>query len=161
MAGPPTLNRKGRNVKRDIRCEDGDQACDLDGARDGQCTFGVALCFGNDDPRYPLCQPSMVRSVEVKYREPKPSKGQLERLNAARLESAVAALGLEVRRRKQAIHQFAPSASDITPICGSLVRLVAPAPKTGRRGAVRKTFKLHAASVDGRRDTDRFALVCE
>lgn len=33
-----------------VVCEDGDPACDADGARDGACTFGVNACLGADEP---------------------------------------------------------------------------------------------------------------
>jgi hypothetical protein len=151
--GPAPLNRKGTKVKAKVRCIDGDPACDLDGAADGTCTFGVSLCFGNGDPRLPSCVTDTVGSVEVL--RPSAAKGDE---NAARLEQALGALGLEVRRRGAVIaEQQTPLGGDL---CGPVVRLTVPAP-TGSRRAVQKRFQIAATSTGGRRDKDAFALSCE
>jgi hypothetical protein len=154
--GPPSLNRRGTKVKPVLTCTDGDPACDLDGARDGQCTFGVALCFGNTDPRLPRCVPDRVRSTEV--RSPKAGKKGpvLDARNLEALESALGAMGLEVRRGAHVITtERGPVGTDV---CGPLVRLVAPAP--GRSKATPRRFQVRATSVGGKRDDDRFTLVC-
>jgi len=38
-----------------VTCVDGDPTCDADGAADGRCTFEVAACVNNADPRFPTC----------------------------------------------------------------------------------------------------------
>jgi DNA-binding beta-propeller fold protein YncE len=57
-------------------CRDGDPACDLDGAADRSCTFGVALCL-----RVAGCAPGTVPAVRI------------QGAGAATLQAAVAALG--------------------------------------------------------------------
>src|SRR5258706_14787850 len=42
---------------RNVECTDGDPACDLDGACDGTCRFGVAVCLNQRDPTLPNCTP--------------------------------------------------------------------------------------------------------
>jgi hypothetical protein len=156
--GPVTFNRRRTKVKNVLRCSDGDPACDLDGARDGQCTFGIAFCFGNTDPRYPRCKPSRVHSVEVV----RPSAAKLvsigNQANGMQLEQAFEALGLEVRRRDRVI------ADAITPVgdnlCSPLIRLATPAPKVDGGRPRRRRFQFLAQALNGRRDKDRLTLVC-
>jgi len=157
--GPVTLNSRGTKVKQVLSCSDGDLACDLDGARDGRCTFGVALCFGNADPRYPGCDSATIQSMEVI----RPSAGKRASLssqaNAYQLEQALGALGLEVRRRGRKITDSVSALGDNR--CSPLVRLVAPAPKVSGGKAIRQKFQLRAQATNLRRDTDSFFLVCE
>jgi hypothetical protein len=153
-SGPVLLNRAGTKMKPLLRCADGDPACDLDGSRDGACTFGLATCFGNGDPRLPACVPGAVGSAEVQ--RPSPRTGDA---NAIRLEQALASLGLEVLRRGQVIApQVAALGGDT---CGPMIRLAVPAPSGPRPRPVRRKFQLRATAVDGRADVDRFILSCE
>jgi hypothetical protein len=157
--GPVTLNSRGTKVKPVLSCLDGDLACDLDGARDGQCTFGVSLCFGNADPRYPRCDPTTIQSIEV-IRPSQAKRASISsKANAYQLEQALGALGLEVRRRGRKITESVSALGDNR--CSPLVRLVAPAPKVSGGRAVRQKFKLRARTTNRRRDTDSFVLACE
>jgi hypothetical protein len=157
--GPVTLNRRGTKVKPELRCTDGDPACDLDGVRNGQCTFGVSLCFGNADPRYPRCTPSTISSMDIL----RPRAGRRSSLdsqaNVQQLEQALGALGLEVRRRGRVV------ADPTTPMgnnqCSPLIRLVTPAPQGGAGKVVRRKFQLKARDTNKRPDTDRFLLLCQ
>ncbi len=150
---PVTLNRRGSKIKSVIRCSDGDAACDLDGARDGQCTFGVAFCFGNADPRYPKCTPSPISSMEVL--KPKATRST----SAQRIEQALGALGVEVRRRGRVIADATTPVGDSQ--CSPLVRLVMPAPKTSGGKPLLEKFQLRATAMSGQRDKDQFTLACE
>jgi len=141
--GPTALN--GTKLKPEFRCADGDAACDLDGARDGKCTMGVSICFGNSDPRLPKCAAERVRSIEV-----------LSPKADATLEGALAALGLEVRRKKQVISEAAATLGN--DFCSPLVTLVVP---TAGGKPVKKNFSLRASSTSGRVDADKFRLVCQ
>jgi hypothetical protein len=157
--GPVTLNKRGTVVKRLLRCSDGDPACDLDGARDGQCTFGVAVCFGNRDPRYPGCARDHVAGVEVL----RPRVGRKAVVagsaNAEVLESAFGDLGLEVRRGHQVISEpVAPLGDNL---CSPPIRLGSPSPAISGGRAVRGTFVLRATALGGGTDKDRFVTVCE
>ena len=51
----PSSSATGDVPARNINCNDGDPACDADGAADGRCTFEVAACVNAADPRFPTC----------------------------------------------------------------------------------------------------------
>ena len=152
-SAPVSLNRRRTRVKNVIRCSDGDAQCDLDGARDGQCTFGVSFCFGNADPRYPHCTPSEIQSMEVL--RPKATRSSA----AAEIEQALGALGLEVRRRGRVIGDSTWPVGNSQ--CSPLVSLVTPAPKAKGKKASLQEFQLSATAINGRRDRDQFILACE
>jgi hypothetical protein len=51
---------QGRELSaRAAECFDGDPSCDLDGACDGGCRFGVAVCLNQNDPALPNCTPPL------------------------------------------------------------------------------------------------------
>ena len=50
---------------REVRCFDGDPACDLDGAVNHSCLFDVDVCLFNTDPALPACTPATVTAVKV------------------------------------------------------------------------------------------------
>jgi hypothetical protein len=149
----------GTRVKPVLRCSDGDPSCDLDGSRDGTCTFGVALCFGNSDPRYPHCAPHAVESVEVVWPSAARKRATVDRNNARSLEATLAGAGLEVRRQHRVIAEAVASLGNDT--CTAPIRLLAPAPRTRQQKRVRRVFKLEARGADGQRDRDRFVVVCQ
>ena len=156
-AGGLSLDRRGMKVKPILRCADGDPACDLDGARDGTCTFGVSMCFANSDPRLPRCTPERVRSVEVLQPRADRGKSLMDLANAAALETAASALGLEVRRSG---HIIAPSITLVgNDLCTPLVELRSPAP-SGQK-PVRRGYVLRAQGINGRVDKDSFVTLCE
>jgi hypothetical protein len=151
--GPLSFNKRGNKLKNLLRCSDGDLSCDLDGARDGQCTFGVSLCFGNLDPRYPKCAPSAVDSIQVL--RPNPAKSDA----AQGIEAALGTLGLEVRRRNKVITGATTSMAPNQ--CSPLIKLVTPGPKNGKGKAVKQKFIFQAAATRGKRDKDKFVFMCE
>jgi hypothetical protein len=154
--GPRTFNKRGTKLKSLLRCADGDPACDLDGARDGQCTFGVSLCFGNADPRYPRCTASPIRSAEVL--QPSAVRGAASgRTNAERLETALSTLGLEVRRRGRVIADAGITAG--SNVCTAPIRLQVTAPRRSGK-SVKQKFKLQAQATSGPKDKDTFTLQC-
>jgi hypothetical protein len=146
--GPATLNRRGTRLKPLFQCSDGEPTCDLDGARDGQCTFGVALCFANADPRYPRCAPAAIRGVEVL--QPKASHA-----SAQAIERVLATLGLEVRRRGRVVAEATASMGNSQ--CSAPVKLVVAAGQKPNR----QKLKLRAQATNLRRDTDRLTLLCQ
>jgi hypothetical protein len=146
---PTVMNRGGTRMKPMLRCRDGDLACDLDAARDGRCTFGLALCFGNSDPRYPRCTPAPVETVEI--------LGAVDAATAAELEGALRALGLGLQHRRRLLVE--PLLTAGPDRCTPMLRLIIPAP-SGRK-AVRRTMRLRALADGAGRDTDRLVLVCE
>jgi hypothetical protein len=157
--GPVTLNRKGSKVKPLIRCTDGDPRCDLDQMRDGQCTFGVSICFGNADPRFPRCTPDRVFGIEILQPQAARLTTGGEAGNVTGLEQALGILGLEVRRRGEVVHRYLAAAG--TNMCSPVVRLVTPSPAIGGGRQVRRQFVFKAKSMFGRRDKDRFVTLCE
>jgi hypothetical protein len=62
----PNLTTKKGLPGSAISCQDGQDFCDADGAFNGQCTFQVALCLNNQDPRLPQCVPTSVSSVTLR-----------------------------------------------------------------------------------------------
>ncbi len=155
-AGPTTPNRTRTAVLGVLRCTDGDPTCDLDRTADGQCTFGVALCLANPDPRLPKCRPAAVHSFEVMAPNPDRARSTIDRTNALALEQGVGTLGLEIRRRGRVLSGGASSPIDR---CSSLVRLTTPAPATPGGKPVRRKLVLRA-TADKRVDTDRVTLEC-
>jgi hypothetical protein len=155
--GPITLNRRGTKVRSVLHCEDGDPVCDRDGARDGVCTFGVSLCFGNLDPRLESCKSRSVRSVKI-IRPRKLRGAGVGGRNATRLRRALEALGLDVRERSRVItHPGEPLGYNR---CSQTIELAVPAPRGKQKKSVRRTFQLRATAVDGSRDKDRFVFHC-
>jgi len=53
---------------RNIRCTDGDPACDLDATVDGQCQFPVAMCANSSfDAQH--CSPATLQSITIDHAE--------------------------------------------------------------------------------------------
>jgi hypothetical protein len=138
-----------------LRCRDGDPACDRDGLPNGQCAFGISVCFGNDDPRLPRCLPAPVTRFEVQRPHPRTAQAEADRANALRLEAAVSTLGVTVPGSAVA----AGSTPDMN-ACSTFVELVTPAPAPGRKRFSERKLRIRGRAVDGRRDTDTFVLAC-
>jgi cysteine-rich repeat protein len=157
-AGFPSMNGRRTRVKDVLRCTDGDPVCDADGARDGKCTFAIAMCFGNADPRFLRCRPKAVASMELLSPLASQSLSAVDAVNARSLEHMMAHMGLEVRREGRMVSPSVAPVGDS--ICSGGLELVVPAPEKIGGRPVRRKFRLRATSVTGRRDTDRFALAC-
>ncbi len=153
---PASPNPRRTGILGVLRCTDGDPACDFDRLADGKCTFGVAICVANHDPRLAKCQAAGMQSFEVMSPNPDRTRSSMDRDNGLALEQGLGNLGLEIRRRGRVL------AAGGTPpggsLCSSLIRLVTPAP-TGAK-PVRRTFQLRGVSTDRRIDTDRVSLEC-
>jgi len=153
---PGAPNRKRTSVLGTLRCSDGQSSCDLDGAKNGQCTFGVAVCLGNDDPRLAGCRPSDMVSLEVLSPSAERGKAALDKQNALALEQGFTTLGVEIRRQGRVFAEAAPATAGVN--CSPLVDLVVPAPKGSK--PTRRKFKLRGDASDGRRDLDVLVLEC-
>jgi hypothetical protein len=155
--GRITFNSRGTKLKQKIRCSDGDPVCDLDGIRNGRCTFGLALCFSSSDPRFPGCDPAEIASVEVLRR----TSGRIppdEKQHIAAMEAALRTLGVEVRRGRRLIAPaIAPVGRDV---CGPMTELSVPAPRKAQR-QIKRRISVAATSASGRRDKDRVVLLCQ
>lgn len=140
-----------------LRCLDGDLECDRDGRPDGRCTFGIALCVGNADPRLASCKPTHMVSLEVLTPNPERSAA-LDRDNAQALEHGMQVLGIEVRRRGRVL---APGRSvSSRDLCSPLVTLTTPAPGNQVRKPMRRKFKVRGTADDGRKDVNTLVLEC-
>lgn len=155
---PLTSNRPGsRNVPTyRVSCADGDPRCDFDGVtgKNGTCTFNVAVCVNNADPRAATrrCVPSAV----VEYRLLAPSTRRprdiIDVLNGGTLLEAVAGLALPpVPAVADGRVTFTPPLA--TPDrCTAFQRLVVP---IGTR-----TFRTRAIIPPKRSDADQLRLRC-
>jgi cysteine-rich repeat protein len=152
--GGAALNRGRAGI---LRCVDGDLGCDGDGRPDGRCTFGVALCIGNADPRLPGCKPTRMVSLEVLAPNPERS-ASMDRDNVQALEHGMQALGIEIRRRGRVLAQaHSVSGQDV---CSPLVSLVTPAPAGQQRKPVRRKLRVRGTAADGRKDVNTLILEC-
>ncbi len=61
----PFYNPNKPKAGKEVRCHDGEPACDLDGEVNNSCTFSVDICLRNEDPALPSCTPAVVRGVAV------------------------------------------------------------------------------------------------
>jgi hypothetical protein len=156
--GPVLPNRDGSGVLGILRCTDGEAACDRDGMVNGQCTFGVAVCLGNADPRLAACRPADVVGFEVLRPNPLRSRSSIDRTNALGLEEAVASLGPAIRRRGREVTPA--SAATGRNRCTASIELVTPAPAVQGARPVRRDVRVIALAADGRRDRDRVILEC-
>jgi hypothetical protein len=164
--GPAPLNAQGTRTVGALRCRDGDPQCDRDAAADGRCTFGLSLCFGNDDPRLPQCRSIEMESFEVRRPQADRATSADDRTNAVRLEDAASSVttafdpGLAIRRRGKLLTDQVGAPTDVNR-CTRLVDVLVPAPAAaGRRSGTRK-LKLIGWSRDGREDVDKLVLKCD
>jgi hypothetical protein len=86
-AAPFATARKGFPSSR-LRCRDGNPACDDDGIA-GQCTFRIALCINNEDPRVPQCRPSSLRSLKIRSPKLRSPRNSVDAVNARSLAAAI------------------------------------------------------------------------
>jgi hypothetical protein len=120
---------------RALVCRDG-AACDTDGAADGTCTFAVALCANNVDPRLAgdarraACQPSTLAGVTA---------------SLASLDAALTPLLPIVEE-------------GCAPLPAPIAVKLRPG-RTGRRKATLK-LKLNATTPAGTVDKDAFTFTC-
>ena len=81
----PNMTQRAGLPSRSVACADGQPFCDFDGAQDGRCTFHVAACLNNDDPRL-QCTPTGV--TDLKLTQPSPASS-----NPDNVANATALLG--------------------------------------------------------------------
>jgi hypothetical protein len=85
-----TFNYPVGNEKQ-LRCMDGDPACDVDGLANGVCKFSIAACLNNSDSRFPACMPTDVATLTLKNKAITSKKFNPQ---IQTLQDAVNALGL-------------------------------------------------------------------
>jgi len=151
----PTPPRDPRGVpSRTARCRDGDPACDADG-ENGSCTFAVALCINNHDPRLAACSPRDVQRLEVTSPR-KTSRKALERAVHAQLAVAFGAGG------ELGIDATSPFANATPDHCTGEVAIVLPLAQSssGSLRANKVKLGLKARASDKRADADVVVLQC-
>lgn len=154
---PPV--ERSRLVRRNapagrVVCHDGDTSCDFDGSgKDGACTFHVAVCVNNHDPRAAAagCTPTSLASYLVRQPRAIRPRDAFDAANGAALRAAVASL--------------------TTPggiVSGGLVSFVPPAASTAgctpfqdiRIPVGTRTLRASARTAGGAVDTDQLSLRC-
>jgi hypothetical protein len=131
--------RRANGIPRSsISCQEGDATCDIDGKADGQCTFSLALCINNEDPRYSSCTPSRLESFEVTRPNPSRPVDSADAANLAALEGAAgpAGFGVTVLRGDEVVSLGVPNA---TPnLCSAPLSIVVPLGSGGSRPGIRR-----------------------
>jgi len=125
---------------RGVTCADGDE-CDQAPER-GTCTVEVAVCLNAVDAALPRCLATEVRKVRLTQRGRRRT-----RVDLSALQAAVAALPL-------------PAAGTV---CTAPVAVSITLPGPDRKGVVRPRevrLEMQTRGRGGRRDRDRFRLVC-
>jgi cysteine-rich repeat protein len=75
------------------KCVDGDPACDIDGATDGQCTFALGVCLNKDDTRLPACHSNAITKIDIRVPAPLNPSDSVDSYNTSVFLPAVRALG--------------------------------------------------------------------
>lgn len=155
---PLTSSRPGRRNVPSYRvtCADGDPRCDFDGVtgKNGSCTFHVAVCANNSDPRVATrrCIPSTLGEYRVLAPSTRRPRDAADAANGAALLQAVAALALSpapVVADGRVV--FTPPLATLDR-CTPFQRLQVP---VGRR-----VFRTRALIPPRRRDSDQLHLRC-
>jgi hypothetical protein len=138
-----------------LACHDGDPSCDFDGlGKDGGCTFHVAVCLNNADPRAATagCEATSIASYLLQRPSTKRPRDAADAANAAALRDAVAALANPGESIVAGpLVSFSPpqaSASRCTPFEDIRVPI-------GTR-----VLQTRATTVGGAQDTDTLSLRC-
>jgi Matrixin/Dictyostelium (slime mold) repeat len=133
-----------------LRCIDGDPACDEDDLS-GQCTFRVALCVDNDDPRLPACEPSTVDDLVIKSPKRNRPKDAADVANAEVLGAAIEAIGPSGPGPHGCGRAPAVRCSEMLPIV---------VPTRGQRSGS-KSLKVKGMTDKGLRAKARLKLICK
>ncbi len=138
-----------------VTCVDGDARCDFDGAvgANGRCTFHLALCLDNSDPRAALagCSATTVASYELKRPRRLRPRNAVDLANATAILDAVAALAALPGGVAGNTVTFAPGAAPAD-ACTRFVSITVP------RGA--RTIRSKVTTIDRKRDIDELRLTC-
>jgi hypothetical protein len=141
-----------------VSCADGQPFCDFDAAADGQCTFHVAVCLNNADPRL-ACVAAPVAAVTLGGRLARPATAA-DQANAAALLGALADIDAgSVGTIAGATVRYGPAAATPDACSGYLdlvvpVRATAAGPRTGT-----SVFALKVETAAGT-VSERLKLVC-
>lgn len=138
-----------------VACTDGDPRCDFDDttAKNGSCTFHVAVCANNGDPRPATrrCVPSAVSEYRLLAPSSRKPRDAADAANAATLLAAVTNLGLPPAPIVDGRVGFVPSLA-APDRCTPLQRIVVP---VGTR-----ILRSRATTTTKRSDGDQLRLRC-
>ena len=137
-----TLNAPPNKPKA-VDCADGDPACDEDVTPNGSCLFRLSICFNNTDPRFPLCTPTNVASIEVKNKP----------IGKPKFDPQLAAL------QDAAIDLGIPTAASACS-APTVVSVPLKVTKKGVYKKGKKKVKLKAITSGNAKDTDNLKLTC-
>jgi len=157
----PALNKKGI-PKNKLICYEGDPACDADGLADnGACTFNVALCINNTDPRYPTCFPSKMASGEVK--SPRPTAlDPFDLLNLNTLESQLGPSGFGLTVLRKGVSYISGSSNGFPNKCTDDFGIKVPLKElhSGKLLRSSKSLRIRGVTLFGKADVDSLRLQC-
>ncbi len=149
--------------KNQLICYEGDPLCDSDpdlGNR--SCTFRVRFCINNQDPRLTLCQPTDVKTMELKKPNPRKPKDAADTANAALIEAQVAAGGLGVTLMRGKTLVYSGNTNTLPNACSAEMELQVPLRQNlaGAYLAGTRVFHLLAKTAANLRDSDTLKLQC-
>jgi cysteine-rich repeat protein len=143
----PAPPRDGKGIpKNQLTCYEGDPRCDFDpDLTNASCTFHVALCINNADPRLPKCQPTGVTSIQV--RSPSvTSMDMVDQANLVTLSTGVTELNLPNMTPNQCTAPMDIQVSMLGP--------------TGQLSPKSEVLIVNALSQSNAVDQDRLTLKC-
>lgn len=159
----PSPARRGTGFPDNkLICWEGDARCDSDTSLTNRsCTFRVAACINNADPRMPTCTNSTPATWEVMKPNPVRVKTMTDAANLAALEGlGGGGFGVSVVRKHGAIvHSGAPNPSPN--LCTNFASIIVPLKQT-RSGPRRfmSRFRVRATTDFQAIDTDLIRLEC-
>ena len=133
----PAFDPARPKAGKEVRCFDGDVACDRDGVANDQCVFDVDVCLRNADPALPSCTPADVTAVAV--------SGTTKDAELAALQSALSAL--------------VPATANVCTTGRTLTVPLKGPDGLGRFKRAKKKVKLKATTAAGV-DADTLKLTC-
>jgi cysteine-rich repeat protein len=158
----PKLNAQGIPKNRAV-CYEGDPTCDLDpDVTNKSCTFAVALCINNADPRLPTCLTSDIRTFEIKKPNPLGPLDAADTANLATLENQAGggANGFGVTVLRGFATRFAGTPNSTVNRCSAPLNIVVPLRPTTKPHTGRKALHIRATTSLGVVDTDTLQLQC-
>lgn len=120
----------------------------MDGKRDGRCTFQLALCINNRDPRRAQCSPSQLDTFEVKVPNPRQLRDDADSSNLAMLESAAGQGGFGVTVLRDGAVVFNGQPNDDLDSCGQPIAIAVPLNDATTRGTRRLKVRVSTPSAD-------------
>jgi len=156
----PTPNRKAVPRNR-LVCYEGDPTCDFDSdLNNASCTFHVALCLNNSDPRL-SCSPYDVASIEVRSPNPARLRMVADATNLAVLEGQGADLGVSVVRGLSRV--FLGTSNPQPNVCSGPLDITVPLRQlaSGRLRARTSTLRIKATNSLGQMDLSGLSLGCK